>query len=289
MRNHLKIRSLALAASLGSLLVSATAAMPASQPERTGRRCWTEPLTLSYVANEGVMLAFGETKILIDALFDRPHPDYRAPSPEVLSDIMKGAAPFDGVDLLLVTHNHPDHFDAGLAERYLEAFPSCRMIAPADAAAALRKASAAWDKLESRVVSIDLKLGEKTTRTVQGVPVTAFRTLHSGELETPMNLMYLFELGGRRVFHEGDSAFHLDGFRGFGLGAEPVDLALVHYWFPLDPGAARFLQEVLKPDHIALVHRPLRLEGDAPGKIDQVRKYYKDIFLLLPGMAPREF
>jgi len=29
--------------------------------------------------------------------------------------------------------------------------------------------------------------------------------------------------------------------------------------------------EVLKPDHIALMHLPIRLEGDAPGKIDQVR------------------
>jgi hypothetical protein len=47
------------------------------------------------------------------------------------------------------------------------------------------------------------------------------------------------------------------------------------------------LQEVLKPDHIGLTHLGIRLEGDAPGKIDMVRKYYKDIFLLLPGMPPK--
>jgi|GEM_PF-5723331 len=29
--------------------------------------------------------------------------------------------------------------------------------------------------------------------------------------------------------------------------------------------------------------RRIRLEGDAPGRIDLVRSYYKDIFLLLPG------
>jgi hypothetical protein len=104
-----------------------------------------------------------------------------------------------------------------------------------------------------------------------------------------MNIMYLFDLGGWRVFHEGDSPGKVDEYRAFGLGREPVDLALVHFWFPLEPNCARFLREVLKPGHIALTHLPIRLESDAPGKIDQVRKDYGDIFLLLPGMKPKVF
>lgn len=35
---------------------------------------------------------------------------------------------------------------------------------------------------------------------------------------------------------------------------------------------------------VDLGHLPVRLEGDAPGKIDMVRNHYKDLFLLLPGM-----
>jgi hypothetical protein len=30
-------------------------------------------------------------------------------------------------------------------------------------------------------------------------------------------------------------------------------------------------------------------EGDAPGKIDMVRRYYQDIFLLLPEMPVKTF
>ena len=51
---------------------------------------------------------------------------------------MTGAAPFDGVDLVLVTHNHPDHFDARLAVRYLEDLPDPLLLAPADAVAEMR-------------------------------------------------------------------------------------------------------------------------------------------------------
>jgi L-ascorbate metabolism protein UlaG (beta-lactamase superfamily) len=247
------------------------------------------PLTLTYVANMGVLVSSGETKVLIDALFDKPNPDYRAPAAGSLKAILKGEPPFDGIDLVLVTHNHPDHFDPGLAARYLESCSEPILVAPADAVEALRRAAADWAKISPRVVSFDLKVGENESRNLKGVSLTACRTLHSGDLDAPMNLMYLFELEGRRVWHEGDSNGKPEVFQGFGLDRKPVDLAVVHYWFPLEPNCARFLQEVLKADHIALGHLPIRLEGDAPGKIDQIRPYYKDIFLLLPGVHPKTF
>jgi L-ascorbate metabolism protein UlaG (beta-lactamase superfamily) len=248
-----------------------------------------EPLALTYIANCGVLVSSGDSKVLIDALFDRPNPDFRAPPSEVLDTIMKGTAPFDEVDLVLVTHNHPDHFDPGLAVRYLETLPGPLLLAPPDAVAEMRKVAADWKRIEPRVVSLEIKVGEKETRDLKEIFVTAFRTLHSGDRESPMNFMYLFELNGWRVFHEGDSTGKPEVYQGFGLDGTPVDLALVHYWFPLEPSCARFLQDVLKPGHIALTHLPIRLEGDAPGKIDQVRQFYKDIFLLLPRMPSKVF
>jgi len=77
------------------------------------------PLSLTYVANMGVLVGSDGTKVLIDALFDKPNPEYRSPEPGVLDKIIKGEAPYDGVKLALVTHNHPDHFAAGVAIRFL--------------------------------------------------------------------------------------------------------------------------------------------------------------------------
>ncbi len=245
------------------------------------------PLALTYVANMGVLVGAGETKVLVDALFDKPNPEYRAPEPEALDKIMKGAAPFDGVDLVLVTHNHPDHFDAGLAVRYLESRSEAMLVAPADAVESMRQASADWPRIKPRIVPIDLEVGAKRSLDAKGIPITACRTLHSGDLDAPMNLMYLFELDGRRVWHEGDSNGKPEVFQGFGLDRTPIDVAVVHFWFPLEPNCARFLQEDLKVGHIALSHLPIRLEGDAPGKIEPVGRYYEDIFLLLPEMPDK--
>lgn len=283
--------SLRFAGCLLSMLIAGHAPVSAGTPppsRSTGAP--PDPLVLTYIANEGVLLASGHHKVLIDALFDGPDSAYRAPSPETLDKIIKGAAPFDGVGLVLVTHNHPDHFDPLLAVRFLEGNPRARLAAPADAVAEMRTSTPHWTKIAGRVISIDLKVDEKETRDVAGFALRAFRTRHSGgNPETPMNLMFLLDLGGWHVFHEGDSEATIDQYRGFGLENVPIDLALVHFWFPLEPEKARLLQDVLRPKHIALIHLPIRLEGDAPGKIDMVRRYYPDIFLLLPGTPDRTF
>lgn len=179
------------------------------------------PLSLTYIANCGALVSSGDSKVLIDALFDKPNPEYRAPAAESLDKIMKGAPPFDGVDLVLVTHNHPDHFDARMAVRFLETLPEPLLLAPADAVEEMRKAATDWAKIGPRVVSLDIKVGQKDKRDLKGISVTAFRTLHSGDRESPMNVMYLFELNGRRVFHEGDSTGKPESFQGFGLGQLP--------------------------------------------------------------------
>jgi len=263
------------------------AAQPETNPPPGAKQAATpagrEPLALIRIANSGVMLASGKTKVLIDALFDKAPSDYRSPDPEVVEKIISGAAPFDGVDLALVTHNHPDHFAAPLAVRFLEACPEAILLAPQDAVADMSK-EASWSKIAARAVSVDLKVGEKEQREIAGVSLAACRTLHSGKQEEPMNLMYRLKLNGWSVFHEGDADATLDEYRGFGLEGAKTDLALVHFWFPLHPDMAKLLQEVMRPPHVGLIHLPIRLESDAPGKIDMVRHYYQDIFLLLPGM-----
>jgi L-ascorbate metabolism protein UlaG (beta-lactamase superfamily) len=262
--------------------------LTAATPSSSGQAAQRVSLSLTYVANSGVLVGSGETKVLIDALFDKPGPEYRAPAPEVLGRLMEGAPPYDGVDLVLATHDHPDHFDASLAVRYLEGLEGPRLAAPADAVEKMRAAAADWARIEPRIVSLDLPLGGKADTDFGSVKLTAFRTLH-GQQDSPMNMMYLVEVGGWRIFHEGDSPGVPEDSTIFRWGDTRGDLALVHFWFPLDPDGARFLQEVLRPDHIALTHLPVRLEGDAPGKIDLVRQYYRDIFLLLPGMPVRTF
>jgi L-ascorbate metabolism protein UlaG (beta-lactamase superfamily) len=256
-------------------------------PGQTGTQ---DPLVLTYVANMGVLLSSGDSKVLIDSLFDKPNPATRVPAPETIERIMKGEPPFDGIDLVLVTHKDPDHFDAALSVRYMEARSEPFLVAPSEAVEMMQKASHDWSRISSRIISIDLKVGEHIKRDVARIPLTIGRTLHDANLKTPMNLVYLIGINGWRVFHEGDT-WRPDQYMEFGLTTVPVDLAVINYGWPLSPHRPfrLFFQEFYKPNHIALGHINIKEEQVAKGKIDEVRQNYKDIFVLLPGMPAKVF
>jgi L-ascorbate metabolism protein UlaG (beta-lactamase superfamily) len=163
----------------------------------------------------------------------------------------------------------------------MENNPSAVLIAAKDAVSAMKEDVEDWDNVQDRVFSFELEPGDTAEKTVGGIAVKMFRTLHSGDLESPHNLMYLIKMDGRTIFHEGDSAGKLAAFEEFDIAKEKIDLALVHFWFPLNPDGERIILEVLKPEHVGLIHLPIRLESDAPSKIDMVKSRYKDIFLFV--------
>jgi L-ascorbate metabolism protein UlaG (beta-lactamase superfamily) len=266
-----------------NILTSGTPILP-------GQTATQDPLVLTYVANMGVLVSSGDSKVLIDSLFDKPDVVYRTPAPETIESIMKGEPPFDGLDLVLVTHKDSDHFGAALAVRYMEARPGPSLVAPSEAVEMMQKVSHDWSRISSRVISIDLQVGEYIKRDVAGIPLTIGRTLHDAHLKTPMNFVYLIGINGWQVFHEGDT-WRPDQYKGFGLATIPIDLAVINYAWPLSPHRPfrLFFQEVYKPNHIALGHINIKEEQVAKGRIDEVRRYYKDIFALLPGMPAKVF
>jgi len=237
-------------------------------------------LNLTYIANEGVLVASSDKKVLIDALFDNPNPAYPAPSSEILEKMYSHQPPFNSIDLVLITHNHPDHMSIIPVIQFMKKNPGTKLIAPIDAVNALQVSGSHWEIIRDRMVSLDIKINTSQEISINGINLKIFRTLHSGDLENPWNLMYMLKLGDRTVFHEGDSDGKLETFSQLRLTNTEVDLALVHFWFPLHPVGEKLIQEYLKPKHIGLIHLPLRLYEDAPGKIAMIKNNYPDIFLL---------
>jgi L-ascorbate metabolism protein UlaG (beta-lactamase superfamily) len=78
--------------------------------------------SITYVGNAGFLISIGDKKILIDALFKGFEGSYKLPQ-EVQDKLTLAQAPFDDVDLILVTHAHSDHIDPVMVLQHMQNNP----------------------------------------------------------------------------------------------------------------------------------------------------------------------
>ncbi|NNE67147.1 MAG: hypothetical protein HKN33_11335, partial [Pyrinomonadaceae bacterium] len=78
-----------------------------------------EGLTVEYIANEGISITHGKHRILLDAIHRQYKPAYAFTPEDILSKIESARYPYGNTSLILVSHNHLDHFHAESIARHL--------------------------------------------------------------------------------------------------------------------------------------------------------------------------
>ena len=64
---------------------------------------WSQDAAVEYLANEGVMIWRGDTKILFDPLYDNSYGTYQMVPDRVRNAIFAGEAPYDGVQAVVTS------------------------------------------------------------------------------------------------------------------------------------------------------------------------------------------
>ncbi len=218
-------------------------------------------VVMSYVANEGLLIAGGGQKILIDALFTEGWGRFAVPSAGDLARMREAAPPFDQVTALLLTHHDGDHFDPALVIAHLRNDSACVFLGPAQADAQLQ-AQPGYEAVKARVLAVP-RTPAAFERTIQGRPFKALLLEHQNEDPSrpppSHNVGLLFSVGGVTFLHAGDTG-ECDPavWRRAGLGAEKIDVLILPWFFFTDLPAAsvRRLLDDLRPKAIVLVHLP---------------------------------
>ena len=86
--------------------------------------------TAHYLANEGLMVVHGETKIMFDPLFRESYGQYRLLPEAMVEALYAGAPPFDGIDAVFISHHHGDHFSPADILRLLKLQAGIHLYAP---------------------------------------------------------------------------------------------------------------------------------------------------------------
>ncbi len=137
------------------------------------------PALVTYVANEGFLIEAGGAKVLVDGLFGDERIDWcDSPDANLQERLAQARAPFDKIDLILITHWHVDHCVPSLVLRHLAADERPHVVAPAQVIARLREAKGWSEQLAERIHEIKLELFESATVELPKIVLEALRVRH---------------------------------------------------------------------------------------------------------------
>lgn len=269
----LSIAALALAS-----CTEAPAQMSYEQPQE-GAIAGTIAGTATSILNAGVMVEIGPqgdgaAKFLFDPLYDDHFGSLERLTPDLIEAIVTGAAPYDRVDAVFVSHAHGDHFSASMLTRMLAEQPEVLLFAPQQAIDRMREDSA-WDEgFAARVTGVALENGEAWEGvSLEGFTVDAFRSPHNGWPDRHAgthNITFRVaapagERAGEgtvgRVMHLGDADpanEHYTALSGF-LSAQRSGLAMVPFWFYQHEGLGGMIDQTLNAQVPVAMHVPVRI------------------------------
>jgi L-ascorbate metabolism protein UlaG (beta-lactamase superfamily) len=233
-----------------------------------------EKSIVRYLANEGVMITHGDTTILFDPLFADSYGQYQVVPQNVLDAIFAGAAPFDGVDAVFISHFHGDHFSASEVLRLLQVRREIQLYAPAQAVAEMRRISTSDDEgIFDRITIFDLDYGDAPVFVRQeGLLIEAVHVPHSGwptartdvqnitfrvTLEDTSTVLHLGDADARLVHFAQDQNY---------WDERRIDLAFPPYWFFLSDDGREILENRINIRNSIGIHVPARF-GDAPSSV----------------------
>jgi L-ascorbate metabolism protein UlaG (beta-lactamase superfamily) len=211
-------------------------------------------LAITFLANEGVMLSAGGKKVLIDGLFLKYKTDFALPADSTQAALQVARAPFDSVDLILVTHHHGDHFHPAPTAAHLRANPRATLLTSQQVIDSLGRRSVGIPR--QRLVSRTTAPGTRRREVVNGISVELLGLPHGGGWRSRgiEHLAYMVEIGGRRVLHVGDVGGDEETFAPFRLDTARIDVALLPQWMLRSSDGRRVIDRWIRPKQIVAFH-----------------------------------
>lgn len=231
-------------------------------------------LTIRYIGNEGVLISAGGKRVLIDGLHREYKSDYAFPPKDVLDLLETARAPYDRIDLLLVSHIHLDHFHPESVGLHLKNDPQSLLVTSEQAAGEVAKNFSDYEKIKGQIRPFKHEWKKSFEVNENGIKVRLLALRHSGERARSIeNLGHLIEIGGRKLLHIGDADMTDENFSAFALDKEKIDVAFIPYWYLISENGRRLIARQFAPKQIVAVHIP---PAEAESITEQIKGFYPD-------------
>lgn len=228
------------------------------------------------LANAGVLITHGETKVVFDPVFDQDYDVYELVPDNIERALFDGTPPFDGLDAVFVSHHHGDHFSPSRMLKLMRAHQKLQLFAPAQAIDSLPLESDDTS-LRQRLHPVDLDFNGQFEEAIGDIVIEAVRIPHSGwptrhaDVE---NIAFRVSLDGiATVVHLGDATTDSGFFENHVeyWAERDSHLALPPYWFFLTEDGKRVLDHRIGADKNLGVHVPRNMPDDPENYPSELR------------------
>ncbi len=210
---------------------------------------------VTFIHYEGFLITVGDKRILIDGIF-KTHPRW------VIEPILESQPPFDGIDLILATHHHSDHFDSELISQYLQSNPETIVISTKSSVEAILEFD---PSLQSRLIAIELDRRESRKLILEGVEIEAIRLSHNRS--NVLNLGFVISIDDVIFFHMGDmnpDSAKISDLLGYDLSEKQIDIAFVHHRLFSDEKYHGYITTGIQAEYII----PMHFSGKPPSDFE---------------------
>lgn len=210
---------------------------------------------ITYIANEGVLISADGKQVLIDGLHREYGPDYAFLPQAEREKIETAKAPFDKLDLILVSHRHLDHFHPESVGLHLQHNPKAILVSSQQVVEEVEKNFKDYQAIKARITGATPPWKEKVAMKVAGIDFEILNLRHgTGRHASIQNLGHIIKLGGKKLLHIGDADTAIENFEKFNLDEEGIDIALLPFWFLTSSEGQTVVREHIKPRQIIAVH-----------------------------------
>ena len=247
--------------------------------------CYHAPLRLelTYIGCEGVLIRSASGAVIIDGLFGPEAEGYHTPPPADLARVRSAQPPFGGVDVVLATHVHEDHFDPGTVADYLRASPNTRF---ASSQQAVERLLAADPTLAERAFAIEAREGERISNSFGNVTAEAFGLSHGKvNYADVQHLGWVVTLEGRSIVHLGDGIIDEKTLQRAGLIDSAIDVGVLPFWFLTYPFGKRLVARAFRPRAIFACHVRLHEREQV---VNEIASWMPDAVALVEPLAVYE-
>ena len=181
----------------------------------------TDGVGLSWLGQAGFILRAGPTTALIDPFLSTGH------NREYLSTLLPTAA--TGIDLVLCTHEHVDHFDAESAPGIAKASPEAVFVVPTPIVDMVTEVGIAPERVVGMQPGDPIDLAGLRIRAVPARHGVTMEDAYGFGEELSNGLIrflgYVIDAAGVRLYHAGDT-IHYEGMETM-LAALAIDVAML--------------------------------------------------------------